>query len=280
MMITVEDPRLTFARRTLGSVSVTSMPGLPAHLLTLTDVRDVLYVVKRHGDAGRFQREARAYATWVPQLGDLAPQMLAADPASCSLLLTLLPGRSAAELPLGSPAEQHAHHAAGATLRIFHQIAPAEFGDDIAARLAGRIRWWAERAHVANLISAAERHTLLGRADDLAVVVVEGAICHLDYQPRNWLIGPDGMVRVLDFEHARLDARIRDFARLEHRQWRLSPHLRREFFDGYGQPPDEAEQDLLARFGVIEALTALVRGHERGDPGLIAHGRNLINQFF
>ncbi|MEU8269698.1 hypothetical protein AB0B89_21390 [Sphaerisporangium sp. NPDC049002] len=85
---------------------------------------------------------------------------------------------------------------------------------------------------------------------------------------------------MLDFEHARLDARVRDFARLEHRRWKLSPHLRREFFAGYGQPPHEEEHDLLARLGVIEALTALVRGHERGDSQLVAYGRTLISQFF
>ncbi|MET8048525.1 phosphotransferase [Streptosporangium sp. NPDC005286] len=277
-MIAVEDPRLTFARQALGPISSVPMPGLPSHLLALVDARDVLHVVKRHTDDGRFRQEAHAYITVVPHLGDHAPKMVAADPVTRSLLLTLLSGQSAVDLPPCSQAERDAYHSAGTTLRALHQVVPAESEDAIPAYLAGRTRWWTGRAHTAGLISVGERRTLLAHADALAIAVMDGAICHLDYQPRNWLVGSDGVVRVLDFEHARLDARVRDFARLEHRHWRLNPHLRETFFDGYGRPPDETERDLLIRFGVIEALTALVRGHESGDPQLAVHGRTLLDQ--
>ncbi|WP_326643827.1 aminoglycoside phosphotransferase family protein [Streptosporangium sp. NBC_01755] len=277
-MIAVEDPRLTFARQALGPVSPVPMPGLPPHLLALVDARDVLHVVKRHTDAGRFRQEAHAYITVVPHLGDRAPKMVAADPVTRSLLLTLLSGQSAVDLPPGSSAERDAHHSAGATLWALHQVGPTESGDSVPVYLAERTRWWVGRAHAAGLISAPEWRTLLAHADALAVTAMEGAICHLDYQPRNWLVGPDGVVRVLDFEHARLDARVRDFARLEHRHWRFNPYLRQTFFDGYGRPPDETERDLLIRFGVIEALTALVRGRESGNPQLAVHGRTLLDQ--
>ncbi|WP_329428834.1 aminoglycoside phosphotransferase family protein [Streptosporangium sp. NBC_01495] len=279
-MIAVEDPRLTFARQILGPVSAVSMPGLPSHLLALIDVHDVLHVIKRHIDSGRFRQEAHAYIAVVPHLRDRAPKMVAADPVTRSLLLTFLPGQSAADLPPGSSTERDAHHSAGATLRALHQVVLVKPGYGISVYLAERTRWWAGRARVADLISASERRTLLACADALAVTVMDGAICHLDYQPRNWLVSSDGGVHVLDFEHARLDARIRDFARLEHRHWRPNPHLRQAFFDGYGRPPDETEQDLLTRFGVIEALTALVRGHESGDLQLAAHGRTLLDQLF
>ncbi|MFF4989729.1 aminoglycoside phosphotransferase family protein [Streptosporangium saharense] len=279
-MIAIADPRLTFARQILGPVDIVSTSEMPPHLLVLADVRDSLHVVKRHTNLDRFHRETYAYATWIPHLSDLAPKMIAADPATRSLLLSLLPGKSADRLPSGSLAERCAHRSAGAALRELHRILPVESGGAVPAYLAGRVRWWAGRAYAADLISKPEHRTLLTRADTLATLTMDGAICHLDYQPRNWLVGQDSVVRVLDFEHARLDARVRDFARLEHRHWRLDPRLREEFFTGYGRAPNEAEHDLLTRFGVIEALTALVRGHERGDSRLAVHGRTLLNQLF
>ncbi|MEU3164042.1 aminoglycoside phosphotransferase family protein [Streptosporangium sp. NPDC006930] len=279
-MIAVEDPRLVFARQTLGPVSAVSMPGLPPHLLALVDVHDIHYVVKRHTDSGRFRQETHAYITVGPHLRDRAPRMVATDPGTRSLLLTFLPGLGAADLPPGTSAERDVHRSAGATLRALHQVVPGNPGDGISAFLAERIRLWVGRARVAGLISAPERRTLLACADALAVTAMDSAICHLDYQPRNWLVGSDGRVHVLDFEHARLDARIRDFARLEHRHWRSNPHLRQAFFDGYGRSLDEPEHDLLTRFGVIEALTALVRGYQSGDLRLAAHGRTLLDQLF
>ncbi|MEV0615664.1 aminoglycoside phosphotransferase family protein [Nonomuraea sp. NPDC050404] len=278
MSIEACDPRLPFARRALGPVTVVPSPGLPAHLLTITDLRDAPYVVKRHTSRQRFENETRAYQTWIPQLGDLAPALVAADPATQSLLLTMLPGRSAARLPTGSAAELHAHQSAGATLRLLHQIPPPKRpGNDIAAHLAGRLRWWTGRAHTLNLITGSEQRALLIRADRLATSAMRTATCHLDYQPRNWIIGPDTVVRVLDFEHARTDARVRDFARLEHRLWKPNPRLRTAFFDGYGHPLNPQDQALLAQFGAIEAVTALVRGHERGDLSLVEHGRTLLD---
>jgi Ser/Thr protein kinase RdoA (MazF antagonist) len=82
----------------------------------------------------------------------------------------------------------------------------------------------------------------------------------------------------VDFEHCRPDARVRDFARLEHRHWTGQPHLRDAFFAGYGRLLSDAEQQLLRLFGAIEAVTALVRGHETGDAELSAHGRALLTR--
>ncbi|MFD9967663.1 phosphotransferase [Streptomyces sp. NPDC059011] len=103
---------------------------------------------------------------------------------------------------------------------------------------------------------------------------MDSAVCHLDYQPRNWLLG--NAFGVCDFEHMRRNARIRDFARLEFRRWQAVPNLRAAFFAGYGQPLNDTEQRLLESFGAIEAVTAVVRGHEQDDLALSTHGRTVL----
>ncbi|WP_214317026.1 aminoglycoside phosphotransferase family protein [Nonomuraea sediminis] len=276
-MNTVEDDLLAAARRQLGTVALVPNIGLPPHLRLLAAPDGQRYMLKRHSTSERFRAETRAYTTWVPQLGERAPHLISADPETLSLLLTVLPGRRATQLPEGSPAERHAHYAAGHTLRLLHQAPPGPHpSTDVAAYLAERMRWWAARAHLATLISTSELRTLHTWADTLATTALDSTICHLDYQPRNWILSSTGALAVLDFEHTRLDARIRDFARLEHRHWGRDPRLRAAFFDGYGHHPNPAEQELLKRFGALEAITALVRGHECGDPELLAHGRTLL----
>ncbi|MGA5506944.1 phosphotransferase [Streptomyces umbrinus] len=124
-------------------------------------------------------------------------------------------------------------------------------------------------------MSTSERRWLLHSATRLGDSSMDSSICHLDYQPRNWLVAP-GRFWVCDFEHTRRDARVRDFARLEYRRWQAIPRLREAFFDGYGAQLTGIEQQLLELFGAIEAATALVRGHEQDDGALRAHGRSVL----
>lgn len=271
------DDLLAMARRHLGPVTALPRLDLPAHLQLLATNDGQRYILKQHDTPARFHAEAHAYATWVPTLKGHAPSLIHADPGRLALLLTALPGRRATQLPRDSPAERHAHHGAGGVLRLLHQAPPGpHLSTNVAAYLAQRMRWWAARAHQAALITPAELRLLHAWADQTATEPLDTTVCHLDYQPRNWIVQATRQIGVIDFEHTRLDARIRDFSRLEHRHWRRAPHLRTAFFDGYGHPLDPGEQDLLERFGLLEAVTALVLGHETGNPELLAHGRTLI----
>ncbi|MFG1697228.1 NAD-dependent epimerase/dehydratase family protein [Nonomuraea sp. NPDC049309] len=277
MSSTDRDP-LALARRHLGPVTALPCPDLPSHLRLLAADDGQRYMLKRHTAHERFHAEAHAYSTWVPSLGDHAPSLIHADRDSLSLLLTVIPGQRATQLIEGSPAEQQAHRSAGRVLRMLHQVPPGPHTDtDVPAYLAERVRWWAARAHSAALITASELRVLHAWADQMATETLETSVCHLDYQPRNWIVRADGRIGVLDFEHTRLNARIRDFSRLEHRYWRRNPRLRTAFFDGYGHSLDSAEEQLLERFRLKEAVTALVRGHETGNAELLAHGRALIS---
>ncbi|GAA3120169.1 hypothetical protein GCM10010466_08770 [Planomonospora alba] len=275
-MSTATEALLAVAQDTLGPVTVERAPDLPAHLTLLADAAGDRYLLKRHTDPERFHAEIHAYTAWRPQLGARAPHLVAFDEGSCSLLVTYVPGRRADRLRPGSTAEERAHRGAGETLRLLHAVPLEQPAVDVAAFLAGRMLHWAVRAHAAALIDQAELRTLHRHAEELAATPMDGVICHLDYQPRNWIVQPDGGIAVIDFEHTRPDALVRDLARLAFRRWPHRPRLREEFLTGYGRDLSDEEERLLSRFAAVEALTSMVRGDERGDPRLFAYGKALL----
>jgi hypothetical protein len=279
-MINLDDPRLHLARQTVGAVRIIAEPNLPPRLLHVVDSRGRPYIAKRHADAQRFDQELRAYTTYLAVLRDTTPRLIAHHSSSRSLLLSMVPGRDCDGLTAGSDHQSHAHHQAGAALRRLHDCAADMPPGPVGPRLAERTRQWTNRADQAGLLSTAERHHLHSTALQLSGTAMDSTVCHLDFQPRNWRLNADGRFYILDFEHTRPDARVRDFARLEHRHWAYQPHLREAFFAGYGRSPSSADQQLLQLFGAIEAVTALVRGHETDDPALSAHGRTLLTRLF
>lgn len=274
-MTAVEDPRLRLAAETVGEVQVINEPDLPRRLLLVADSSGRRYVVKQHRSAERFAQEIRAYTTYLTSLRDLTAELVAHDPSSRTLLLSCLQGSNCDNPALTSTECSLSHYLAGAALRRLHDAVPQEQAELAGPDLAERMREWTRRADHAGIISRDERRHLHACALRLSSTAMQGSICHLDYQPRNWRLHRDEFF-IVDFEHCRPDARVRDFARLEHRHWTGQPHLRDAFFAGYGRLLSNAEQQLLRLFGAIEAVTALVRGHETGDAELSAHGRALL----
>ncbi|MFM9615817.1 phosphotransferase [Streptomyces niveiscabiei] len=275
MITAPEDPRLGLARRAVGVVGVVADPSLSPRLLRLVDTGGRHYLAKQHTQSGRYAHEVHAYLFWSRHLTGHVAELAARDDITRTLLLTALPGDNAATVEPTPADEEQFHHAAGSVLGALHRATSA--GSTTGAGLAGRLRDWITRAEQAGLIDAGERRRLARHAGVLESAVFETTACHLDYQPRNWLTGPDGF-QVLGFEHSRRDARIRDFARLHFRRWLTTPRLRTAFFEGYGLPMTSADQRLLDTFGAIEAATALVRGHERHDSALSTHGRTALAQ--
>jgi hypothetical protein len=271
-----DDPRIELARQRAGAVSVLRDQTLPPHLLHLVDSRGNRYYAKQHRHHTRHLRETNAYLNWGPLLKDSAPELVGHQDATRTLLLTAAPGHSCDTLRPGSDEEENAHHNAGIVLGALHRATLLRMTGAIGVELAERLCHWAHKADNAGLVSQREHRLLLRTAEEMAGTLMDSAICHLDYQPRNWLYG-DGFW-VLDFEHMRRDARIRDFARLEFRRWQAAPLLRDAFYSGYGAHPTDTEQRLLERFGAIEAATALVRGHEQRDHALSAHGRTVLTR--
>lgn len=267
---------IEFASRFLAQGEPVDDPSLPEHVIRLRDANERRFVAKRHRTPERFQRERHAYTTWTAALGDHAPQLLAADPGIQALLLTDLPGVPATALTIDSNTELRIHEDAGKLLRRLHEARPARPSPRIGPELAERLHRWTDRA--AGLLNAGERRVLRRHAHALAISIpMEATVCHLDFQPRNWIVQA-GAVHLIDFEHARIDARVRDLARLRYRHWARRQSLQRAFLSGYGRELTNAESRALHHFGAIEAVTSLVRAHRVNDPDLAVHGRAVLGQ--
>jgi hypothetical protein len=195
------------------------------------------------------------------------------DDVAMIIALSALPGVS----PGPSHLAPDVYRQAGVLLRRFHQAEPATALPWYRDWLRERAAHWVGRA------------ALLLTPDDTAVIrghlaaldqsgVPFGGPCHLDFQPRNWLISPVGAVSLIDFEHARIDLPARDLVRLRFRTWPGRPTLRDAFLDGYGRSLTQAEEQLIWHLGALDALTALARGHENADLELIAVSRETLRQ--
>ncbi|MER6599115.1 aminoglycoside phosphotransferase [Streptomyces rubiginosohelvolus] len=276
MIATSRDPRIQLAHLVLGTVDVAVDPALPPRVVRLVAGDGRQFIAKQHAERDRYAGELHAYGAWVTHLTGHAPVLVGRDDATRTLLLTALAGDRADAFAPGSPEEELAHHEAGHALGKLHRATAMPQGGAIGASLAERFQGWIDRAVHADLLDAAEEHLLKHHAVILGTSHMDSAICHLDYQPRNWLLGDT--FGIYDFEHMRRDARVRDFARLEFRRWQAAPHLRTAFFDGYGRSPNDLERRLLESFGAIEAATALVKGHQENDAALSAHGRTVLSR--
>ncbi|MEU0447585.1 phosphotransferase [Streptomyces tendae] len=276
MIATSNDPRIRLAHHFLGAVEIAPDPVLPSRVVRLVAGNGRHFIAKQHTEPARYARELHAYRAWGAHLRGHAPTLVGRDDAGRTLLMTALEGDRADTLAPGSPEEELAHHQAGQALGTLHRATAMPQGGAVGAALAERLRSWTEQAAQSDLVDTAERYLLNQHAAILDNSLMDSAVCHLDYQPRNWLVGE--AFGICDFEHMRRDARIRDLARLEFRRWQSAPHLRTAFLDGYGRPLTDIERRLLASFGAIEAITALVKGHRENDLTLSAHGRNVLSR--
>jgi Phosphotransferase enzyme family/Sulfotransferase family len=258
---------------------VTQRPG--SEVLQIRDSHGAEFIVKRHLNRRKYRREVHAYTEWVHALGDRAPRLIAAEPAVPAIIMTLIAGqpaaRSATRDPLKPGMEADNHRQAGELLRRLHSAPTGRSVPEPAMTLSQRLAHWLPDAR---LFLAPEDLDLVSRctvdlaaADSLPMVP-----CHLDYQPANWMIDPSGFLRVIDFEHARLDITIRDLVRLEYRHWTGRPELREAFFDGYGRPLSYQEQALLRACAAIDAVTAVVRGITSKNLALTSHGNRTLRR--
>jgi aminoglycoside phosphotransferase (APT) family kinase protein len=233
------------------------------------------FAVKQHLNRTLHEREVHAYRHWTTALGPSAPVLIAVDDAAMIMATSALPGAS----PNASDLTPDVYRQAGVLLRRFHEAEPPTAMPGYRGWLRERAAHWASRA--APLLTPDDRAII---QDHLAAVgqpdIPSGGPCHLDFQPRNWLIGSPGDVSVIDFEHARIDLPARDLVRLRFRTWPGRPDLRDAFLDGYGRPPSPAEDRLTWHLGALDALTALARGHENADPELVAVGRDTLRQLW
>ena len=243
-------------------------------MLRLRDARLVAWFAKRHRERDRHEAEVTAYCQWVSALGGHAPRLHAADDVLSAIIVSAIPGEPAPwpAADLGAlpdadrMAEQGLHREAGALLRRLHDAEPPVPWDDFGA---------AKTAEFDGLMPMASQ--LLGKRDlALARAQVEalrglprpGRVpCHRDYTPRNWLVN-DGVLYVIDFEHARLDVWLADLARLYLGIWPDRPDLRQAFLDGYGRQLSDTDHVILHGVAALTATWLVVKAREIRQPAL------------
>ncbi len=260
-----------------------SWPHRRSRVLRLRDGLGREWIVKQHDDPHRYRAELAAYQRWVPALGDRAPRLLAHADKLSAFLLSAIPGDLApwpaqAVPQLGSAghaAELAVHRDAGVALRLLHRaqeplacpdlgiVKTAELdqiGPQAAALLTRRELSFA-RSEVAGLSAAG--------STDLVP-------CHHDYTPRNWLAS-EGMVRVIDYEWAGLDAPPADLARLHLAIWPERPDLHAAFLDGYGHLGD-AETAILRGCAALTVVWLVVKARETCQPSFEHASRSALSR--
>ena len=261
---------LEVAEQLLGSCEVAAVLG--DGVLRVRDAHSQEFIVKQHGTRSKHDREVHAYRHWTASLGPSAPRLIAADSAAMTIVITTLPGQPCSDDPAAA-----IHHQAGALLRRFHDTEPPRRLPWFPGWLDDRVRHWTSQAKT--LLTAEDAAVVDSHLSALRTIGVPyGFPCHLDFQPRNWLVDESGNLALIDFEHARTDLPARDFVRLRFRVWPSRPDLHDAFFNGYGRRLTDAEDELVWHLGALDALTALARGRQTSDPALTTAGRATFRQ--
>jgi Ser/Thr protein kinase RdoA (MazF antagonist) len=213
-------------------------------------------VVKRHRSPERYAREIHAYANWTASLGIQAPRLLGVDHDMRAIIMSAAPGAPMAGNDLTPAEERTAFISMGEALRRFHAAAPARDDIDMVAWLAERGSRWLDAAR--HIVAPADRITIKSHLRALEGLGRLPTIpCHLDFTPRNVLVGPRG-VTVIDFEHARYDLAARDLVRLATRTWPRRAGSRSAFLNGYGALT-EIDWLVVEHCTYLDRLTATAR---------------------
>ena len=169
------------------------------------------------------------------------------------------------------------HRQAGLALGRLHSLRLEDLDPlPLSEALPRRLESWLGRAGA--LLDESRRLRVRERFGDGSAFQGERRVpCHRDLEPRNWLVELEGTtvrgLRLVDFEHPRLDHALSDFVKLECGDWVDRPQLREAFLDGHGTPLDGAGEDRLARLVLLHLLATLVQLSEHGHEDGAARAR-------
>ncbi|HEX3591858.1 MAG TPA: hypothetical protein VHV74_19730 [Pseudonocardiaceae bacterium] len=233
------------------------------------DAGGIRWIAKHLRRRKKYLQELTAYRDWVPALGASAPALHSAHDDVRLLIISRLPGGPAEGTPAAD--DPRTHHRAGALTRLLHDGVPPVLVD-FAQELRRRLDDYAERGR--HVLTGDEIDTARAYAARLTGTAPTPAVpCHLDNQPRNWLVGPDGEIALIDFGNAKRQPWITDVSAIRQREWRERPDLEHAFFAGYGRQPDAADRRLadghLAYLGIATIVWAL----DHDDPAFADQGR-------
>ncbi|MFF4520460.1 aminoglycoside phosphotransferase family protein [Streptomyces bluensis] len=235
------------------------------------------WFAKQHAGPKLHQREVDAYRKWTVCLGtDRAPELIASDAKTHTVLVTAVPGRSLDTLRLRVEQERKAYEQAGELLARHHTAAADEPTADVT-----------EEAWEATAAKLLDRATPYVPDHDAALVRALAAkapprlphvAAHGDYMPKNWMWDEtEQRLRIIDFERAELQpAARRDFSRLRYRILLQRPDLDAAFHHGYGRKLTEEEVAACRAYGALDALDALSWGIQHRDIGLVNEAHTML----
>jgi Ser/Thr protein kinase RdoA (MazF antagonist) len=242
-------------------------------VVEVCDRQGRLWIAKLDRHQEGYEREVHALRRWAPALGSGAPALVAADDGRRLLIMASRPGRLAEATT--AETDPAVHEQAGRLTRRLHDAEPPIPDADIAASTARKLEVWISRG--SHLLTDAD----VGFSrDEVRMLASTGPLptvpCHMDNQPRNWLVDDAGTVSLIDFGMCKRDVWIRDVRRLYVQQWVGRPDLRDAFYAGYGRTPTAADLTLLRCYLAYSALSTIVWANEHGDPGFEEQGRRTL----
>ena len=279
---TLPAPLTRFAEQTFGPATrVEQLSGAGvagAHVVAWYGRRG-RGVLKAYRSPRPFGQERTAYREWLPDL-PMVPCLLGERGAPpLALLIEHLPGRAAMTVALHLDAERAVHRAAGEWLRLlhgvpFHDVDPVRLPDAIDMRARG----WMNAAGPGEAKAAARWANALLNDARGALAGAARVPCHRDFEPRNWLVGPDAtLAGVIDFEHARPDHPLADLSRLAAYAWPARPDLEEAFLAGYGRRTEE-DRLLVRAFAALDAAQRLAWAEKRGDRTMQGSARAALRE--
>lgn len=237
-------------------------------------------VVKCPHDAASFGREAKAYRTWVPQLGPHAPTLRAQlEPPLNAFVLEWIDGVAATDSNVDGATRRAMHRQAGRVCRTLAELPcpdsdPMALSDALLARVAG----WCRRGE--SLLTQATLDAVRESFDAEAFHGVGRVHAHRDFSPWNWLVVRDPAPRlvVVDFGQARSDAPLTDLVKLWDRPWVEDEGARVAFFEGFGRALTDHEQHQLRQLTILHGVASAVWGREHRAAQYAAIGDAVLRR--
>lgn len=274
-------PLAELAHRTVGdyvAVADRSWPRENSVVWEIADSDDRRWFVKQHPTPLFHAREVTAYREWTPALGPLrAPVLRGVDSDARAIVMSGLSGRIIKTLALDVTDEREVYRQLGELVRRLHEAVPRQ--DDLAGvgRVTDRVEEHLRRA--SGLVDAADAALVRRHAACLADIasLLPAMPSHGDLQPRNVIWdGTRRIVALIDFERAEFSPAVRDLVRLEYGPWDGRPDLREAFLVGYGRRLSDTEEQALACFAAIDAISGLQWGTRHGDGHLVVRARRTL----
>ena len=228
-------------------------------------------VVKSVRQRVHFERECAGYEYAARVLGGHAPRLLAKDESRLLIALSHVCGELA---QLEHDRDPETHVQAARLLRRLHDGSPVVNDNGLGERMRASFERFAVRC--GELVAVDELRAVRGMIERIEGAPIPVVACHGDFSPRNWLVGDDGVVRLIDFGRFQRDHWTMDLLLVSRRYWQTHPGLRDAFFTGYGRSIEDVDQDYVRAAIGRWAVGTILWAREHDDAPFEELGREAL----